>query len=701
MNIVLNFVAVGFLAIISIGSSVNANSLNHHVIGEIQEAEVCLRGNFVQLDRLSLEEISQLGLSIDLDYRKFVKKILLKIKSFKESPQKATQSNTSKKWKTYQKGMLSVNEIDCDLPVELRLTGDLLDHLDRKAKDSSSFFHSMKIKLKHGSLNSVSAFKLLRPATRGGIEEVFVTLIFKELGFLAPDTFLTHVKINGGTPIEVLLQEDLDASFLERNSLSESMLFEGDESFGLANRDTVTRAINSSLPVTNLDIEIAQRIKEYLDNIYTLSVDAAVRADEELVAKSFDPLVHPKFFNRSDIDEQEAFSALAIGTSTKPGLSLDDSRFVYDKINRQVRPIYYDGHPTPGLKKDGLSHQFSGKLPFFMRQKTVDRVASLVNQISAVDLVQSLKSRGVNMSEEEVIIRLETIVSNMYKPARFSSADNDASPPNLPETVLLESAPNIKIMKENYIRVEEIVPGVFMESAGFDSLIVNKLARKVSASVGNGNLSKFTSPWTTNPMLRVFGGRLSGWEFEITYSDEENSLTRAPRGKLEYTGCILFHDIELNNLNIKVDKAPCEDAIHLVRVVGSKLNFFVANSFADGIDADFSVIEDMRANVSNSGNDCLDFSFGRYSVFPMLSKCEDKGISVGETANVEVHEGFVEGAKIGIASKDGAHVKIDGLEIKNAHICFASYRKKNKFPTGNMYIIKYKCEGKIDTFQQQ
>jgi len=67
MNIVLNFVAVGFLAIISIGSSVNANSLNHHVIGEIQEAEVCLRGNFVQLDRLSLEEISQLGLSIDLD----------------------------------------------------------------------------------------------------------------------------------------------------------------------------------------------------------------------------------------------------------------------------------------------------------------------------------------------------------------------------------------------------------------------------------------------------------------------------------------------------------------------------------------------------------------------------------------------------------------------------------------------------------
>ena len=240
-----------------------------------------------------------------------------------------------------------------------------------------------------------------------------------------------------------------------------------------------------------------------------------------------------------------------------------------------------------------------------------------------------------------------------------------------------------------------------MESAGFDALIVNELERKVSASVGSGNLSELTHPWTTNPMIRVFGGSLSGWDFEVTYSDEENSLSRAPRGKLEYTGCILFHDIELNNLNVKVDKAPCEDAINLVRVVGSKLNFFVTNSFADGIDADFSVIEDMRASVSNSGNDCLDFSFGRYSVFPMLSQCGDKGISVGETANVEVLGGVVAGAIIGIASKDGAHVKIDGLEIKNAYICSASYRKKKKFPTGKMHIIKYKCEGKIDTFQQQ
>ena len=202
MNTVLNFVFVGFLALISIGSSVNANSLNHHVIGEIQQAEVCLRGKFVQLDRLSLEDISRLGLSLDLDYRKFVKKILVKMQSFRESDLKATQSDTSKKWKTYQKGMLSVNEIDCDLPVKLRLTGDLLDHI---AKDYSSIFHSMKVRLKHGSLNSVSAFKLFTPATRGGIEEVFVTLVFQELGFLAPDTFLTHVEINGGTPIEVLL----------------------------------------------------------------------------------------------------------------------------------------------------------------------------------------------------------------------------------------------------------------------------------------------------------------------------------------------------------------------------------------------------------------------------------------------------------------------------------------------------------------
>jgi len=698
MNTALSFVFFCFLTLISSGSGVNASSLNHHVIGEIQQVEACVSGKFTKLDKLSLEKISGLGLSIDLDYRKFVKKILRKMQSFSYSGPRATASAESEKWRTYQKGVLSVNGIDCDLPIELRLTGDLLDHI---ARDYSSIFHSMKVKLKQGSLNSVSAFKLFTPASRGGIEEVFVTSIFQELGFLAPATFLTLLQINGGTPIEVLLQEDLDASFMERNLLSESMLFEGDESLGLSRRDTVTRPINSKLPVTKLDNEIAKSLSEYLDNIYTLSVDEAVRVDEELASKVFDPLVHPRFFSHGDIDEQEAFSVLAIGTNTSPGISLDDSRFVYDKIKRQVRPIYYDGHATPGLKKDMLWHQLSGKLPFSIRQETIDRVAFSVKQINAVDLGQLLASRGLNMSVEEVIARLETIVSNMYRPTRFPSTDKNTFTTNKAESFMLEFGLNVKKTKENNTKVEEIAPGVFMESVGFDSLIVNELERKVLASVGSGNLSKLAYPWTSNPMLRIYGGRLSGWEFAVTYPDEGNILSRGPRGKLEYTGCILFHDIELNNLNVMVDKAPCEDAVNLVRVVGSGLNFFVKNSFADGIDADFSVIEDMRATVINSGNDCLDFSFGRYFIVPKLSQCGDKGISVGETADVEIHGGVVESAIIGVASKDGAHVKIDDLEIKNTSICSASYRKKKKFSTGKTHIIKHKCEGNINIFQQR
>ena len=62
-------------------------------------------------------------------------------------------------------------------------------------------------------------FKLLLPQSReGGGNEIFVSSILKEVGFLSPTTFMVKSKINGHN-IDYIFQEELNKEFLEISNL--------------------------------------------------------------------------------------------------------------------------------------------------------------------------------------------------------------------------------------------------------------------------------------------------------------------------------------------------------------------------------------------------------------------------------------------------------------------------------------------------
>ena len=125
----------------------------------------------------------------------------------------------------------------------------------------------------------------------------------------------------------------------------------------------------------------------------------------------------------------------------------------------------------------------------------------------------------------------------------------------------------------------------------------------------------------------------------------------------------------------------------------SSVSLLLHNALFDGLDSDFSNISFEKVTINNSGNDCLDFSFGNYEIKNSeLNTCGDKAISVGELSEVLVSETNINKAESGIVSKDFAKTKVLNTNIKNTDVCFQAYNKKQEFAGGYLEIKNINCD---------
>ena len=113
----------------------------------------------------------------------------------------------------------------------------------------------------------------------------------------------------------------------------------------------------------------------------------------------------------------------------------------------------------------------------------------------------------------------------------------------------------------------------------------------------------------------------------------------------------------------------------------------------DGLDVDFSELEINQANITDSKNDCLDLSFGKYKLGKInLSNCGDKGLSVGEKSFVQIDDIKVKNSIVGVASKDSSITKLNNAFLENLTICVTAYNKKQEFNGGFLKIKKADCK---------
>ena len=83
----------------------------------------------------------------------------------------------------------------------------------------------------------------------------------------------------------------------------------------------------------------------------------------------------------------------------------------------------------------------------------------------------------------------------------------------------------------------------------------------------------------------------------------------------------------------------------------------------------------------------------------MVTKCGDKGISVGEKSKANLKNIFITESKIGVASKDSSITIIDKASMNKMEICLSAYKKKKEFSGSTMRIKRFSCNNfykKID-----
>ena len=83
--------------------------------------------------------------------------------------------------------------ISCSFKSKVRQHGDLKNHIKMI---KGNIISSLDVKLLEGNINGVTNFKLYLPESRNHSNEVFITTLLDEMGFLAPNTFFVNSSVN-------------------------------------------------------------------------------------------------------------------------------------------------------------------------------------------------------------------------------------------------------------------------------------------------------------------------------------------------------------------------------------------------------------------------------------------------------------------------------------------------------------------------
>ena len=99
-------------------------------------------------------------------------------------------------------------------------------------------------------------------------------------------------------------------------------------------------------------------------------------------------------------------------------------------------------------------------------------------------------------------------------------------------------------------------------------------------------------------------------------------------------------------------------------------------------------------NINNAGNDCADFSFGKYTILKSnLNGCKDKAFSFGEHSKALVNYTVINNSLMGIVSKDSSIVEvINGKGLQINKYCLAAYNKKPEFEGATIVDKGFKCD---------
>lgn len=648
------------------------------------------------------------------------------------------------KLKKYFKANVVVNYDfgSCEYSGKVRQSGDFRDHIVFK---KGNLLQSLDLKLEDGHVVGATRFKLLIPITRHGRNEILGTLLLRELNFIAPETFEVNVSVNGRQSL-MLFQEKAEKELLEKNRRRDGPIFEGDESL----------LYHEDYDINELEPLSLSRLVN--DNWFRMG-----NTSQRIVIKSFNHLQKAYFdhaysrhlkkndyflpLNKSDDHFFNDYHLLVLAMGGEHALWPHNRQFYFNAIEDRFEPIYYDGNLS---FSDFVFRENAGH-GFFLR---TPGSAELVSRVKALQASKRLRQEYLkriknasndgdfyNESLVQIVKNLELIATTpasdsawdtIVKGAKLSwyqklQTDKKLSQKivqrvefrgnvvdlyvidDLLETVsvsdLSELLSKNTINRERYVFIPEdqstgkikeykeltIGHNLVRTSDGID-VVFDEKNKKIDL------IQRSASDW-----VLFLGGDYSNWDIQFRGRPKNASTSNAVQRFNEFglTGCLTLYQTIINDARFKVSDGQCEDSLNLVRVEGSNVRVSINNAFADALDADFSKLTIASLDVRNSGNDCYDVSGGFYSIGnAVLENCADKALSIGEMSTFEGGVIRIDGANIGISSKDFSRARVKSFDARKVKYCGEAKRKKQEFGGGDLMIQNANCKRAFNSDQE-
>ena len=159
----------------------------------------------------------------------------------------------------------------------------------------------------------------------------------------------------------------------------------------------------------------------------------------------------------------------------------------------------------------------------------------------------------------------------------------------------------------------------------------------------------------------------------------QNLNTR--QGFYGMTGCLTFYESDVDINNSKFVDAQCEDALNIVKADFKLDNILIEGARADAFDSDFSTGLITNSEFVASGNDGVDVSGTVLNLENIImTDIGDKAVSVGEKSTLIADGIAINGAVLGLVSKDLSDAKAKNVKFENiSGTAIMTYIKKQEY----------------------
>lgn len=630
--------------------------------------------------------------------------------------------------------------IKCKFKGRIRLHGSsYYDHNNLSSlhtpnhQELYNIFPSIRIKLDDGHINHSNDFSLLIPKSRHNENEIINSQIFREIGFISPDSFFLNASLNGNNKKVIFLDRDV------KNILTFNK-----------KRPGPYIATNKRTYFKDIGLSRFRGFKEQFYSAKDISFEFYLQTLDRfnfLLINNLKPFYTKNYLNDYEKEKFKMFVQLAYSTNSCHTLEFGDLRFYTNVYYNEFEPIFYDGmgnlfnNPDTEFENSDCYAKIN-ESHLYLLDKPKDQLLDILNKINVEKLLSELRKRGIEVKKKNLINYLKDINKNLnllnfnektqlishenkffqddikkynehfklafhYKNKIFEICDTlilYCLKKKFNEDELVELFSNQIARIDGYkIRFLRINKNVYLQN----KIELDNKYNFLNIDNGNDNIIKLLFKdikSNFNKNTNVLSLKSVGDNSKVFIKN--SSLNNI---KIYVDSCLTIDNSYLNKVQIfsNVKNQNCKNAVHFVNSFGNLDK--IENSsyeFGDNLDFDLSNIIVKNIKIESSSNDCLGVKDGNYEFIRVnLYDCKDKSLSIGDKSNVYINDLSIKNdfelnkTKAEIVIKNSSYAKINKVNIQSNNLCAAVYRKNNSYGGSKLTLKKNNFLCKTDVYE--